>query len=268
MRQPAHPARTAARSSANVDEPKAIRRRQLPQRPDIALGPTSMCWRLHRNHAVQVRQPAHLLLLHPRRQPALEPANGGPRLRRPMQLASPLPRPPVERRRQLRRDPTAKRTRTSLTGRMRTEPPIPRVQVGPGAVTENITDSCSCSRLTNRRRRVSRAQVGANSGQMRDEQRRTSSGIGRPHVHRCHRHPRRIGDAIAACAGSLAGSHRATAPDAHPAGAHTATQSSRSCPRSVQPQSETVRCTCRGHVRLAPRGVGFLWRWASRAVFR
>ena len=45
------------------------------------------------------------------------------------------------------------------------------------ALTENITDSFSCSRLTNSHRRVSRAQIGANSGQVRDEQRRTSSGM-------------------------------------------------------------------------------------------
>lgn len=42
-------------------------------------------------------------------------------------------------------------------------------------------------RFSNNRRRVSRAQIGANSGQVRVEQRRTPSGIGRAHLQRCQR---------------------------------------------------------------------------------
>src|SRR5262249_24658707 len=48
----------------------------------------------------------------------------------------------------------------------------------PGAVTVNITDSFTRRRFSSSRRLVSRAQIGANSGQRLDEQRRTSVGIG------------------------------------------------------------------------------------------
>jgi hypothetical protein len=61
-----------------------------------------------------------------------------------------------------------------------------------------MTDSFSCSRLTNSRRRVSRAQIGAYSGQVREEHRFTSSGIGRPQLQRWKRRPRGVADAIAA----------------------------------------------------------------------
>jgi hypothetical protein len=48
----------------------------------------------------------------------------------------------------------------------------------------NITVSGTIRRFSISRRRVSRAQVGAYSGHVRDEHRITPSGIGRPHEQR------------------------------------------------------------------------------------
>jgi hypothetical protein len=109
----------------------------------------------------------------------------------------------------------------------------------PGAVTENITDSCKSSRLTNSRRRVSRAQIGANSGHVREEQRFTSSGIGRSQLQRWNRRPRRVADAIAARAPAslvalIVPPCLVAVLQRSPAGDPTRP----ACPESVQPQSQ------------------------------
>lgn len=106
-------------------------------------------------------------------------------------------------------------------------------------MTENITDSFNCSRLTNSRRRVSRAQIGANSGHVRQEQRFTSSGIGRPQLQRWKRRPRRVADAIAARApASLAAFIASPCPAAVLRRSPARHQTRPGSPESVQPQSE------------------------------
>ena len=70
------------------------------------------------------------------------------------------------------------------TGAMRTELRIKGIEVGSRRRTESMTAIGTIRRFSKSRRRVSRAHVGAYSGQVRAEQRRTSSGIGRPHLQR------------------------------------------------------------------------------------
>jgi hypothetical protein len=66
----------------------------------------------------------------------------------------------------------------------------------PGAVTENITVRPATRRFSSSRLRVSRAQVGANSGHVREEHRITPSGIARPQEQRWKTRRNRMAGAV------------------------------------------------------------------------
>ena len=95
-----------------------------------------------------------------------------------MQLAPPPARPRVEGSARVRVRPGSRSApNTSRPLRACSAPDRTGTASCPGAVTENMTASFSGFRFSNSRRRVSRAQIGANSGHLRELQRRTLAGI-------------------------------------------------------------------------------------------
>lgn len=136
---------------------------------------------------MDMRQPALLLLPDAHEQLALCPGRAvRPELRSSVQLAPPLSCCPIERRSSGGFYATPKTSTACGHWAMRTKATIERVDIRPRAVTVNITVSFASERFSIRRRRVSRAQIGANSGHVLAEQRRTRAGSGRPQpLQRC-----------------------------------------------------------------------------------